>query len=96
MNVNDLQNAQAQLADGDRSRVLWPLPSNVPGATRGTRLYDSTADLAKTGKVSYVFSCFNQDQPLDRVDFPALASRLAQNAVHEKLAAQWIEHVKTP
>ena len=22
-----------------------------------------------TGKVSYVFSCFNQDQPLDRVDF---------------------------
>ena len=29
-----------------------------------------------TGKVSYVFSCFNQDQPLDRVDFPALDLRL--------------------
>ncbi len=45
-----------------------------------------------TGQVSYVFSCFNQDQPLDRVDFPALATRLAQNAVHEKLTAQWIAH----
>jgi hypothetical protein len=37
-----------------------------------------------------VFSCFSQDQPLDRVDFPALAMRLAQNAVQEKLTAQWI------
>ena len=45
-----------------------------------------------TGKVSYVFSCFNQDQPLDRVDFPALAARLPQNAVQEKLTAQWITH----
>jgi len=43
-----------------------------------------------TGKVSYVFSCFNQDQPLDRVDFPALDARLKQNAVQEKLTAQWI------
>jgi len=43
-----------------------------------------------TGKVSYVFSCFNQDQPIDRVDFPGLASRLAQNSVQEKLTAQWI------
>jgi len=43
-----------------------------------------------TGKVSYVFSCFNQDQPLDRVDFPALDARLKQNSVQEKLTAQWI------
>jgi len=43
-----------------------------------------------TGKVSYVFSCFNQDQPIDRVDFGALAARLAQNTVQEKLTAQWI------
>jgi NADPH-dependent glutamate synthase beta subunit-like oxidoreductase/NAD(P)H-flavin reductase len=43
-----------------------------------------------TGKVSYVFSCFNQDQLLDEVDFPALATRLSQNAVQEKLTAQWI------
>src|SRR6185369_13172710 len=45
-----------------------------------------------TGKVSYVFSCFNQDQPIDRVDFPGLASRLAQNSAQEKLTAQWIGH----
>ena len=44
-----------------------------------------------TGKVSYVFSCFNQDQPLDRVDFPALRERLGQNSLQEKLTAQWID-----
>ena len=43
-----------------------------------------------TGEVSYVFSCFNQDQPIDRVDFGGLAARLTQNAVQEKLTAQWI------
>jgi hypothetical protein len=45
-----------------------------------------------TGKLSYVFSCFNQDQPIDRVDFPGLSARLAQNSVQEKLTAQWIAH----
>ena len=45
-----------------------------------------------TGKVSYVFSCFNQDQPLDRVDFAALIERLRQNSLQEKLTAQWIGH----
>jgi hypothetical protein len=44
----------------------------------------------QTGKTSYVFSCFNQDQPLDQVDFRALAQRLAQNGVQEKLTALWI------
>ncbi len=44
-----------------------------------------------TGKESFVFSCFNQDQDLDRVDFGALNQRLAQNGVHEKLTAQWID-----
>jgi NADPH-dependent glutamate synthase beta subunit-like oxidoreductase/NAD(P)H-flavin reductase len=43
-----------------------------------------------TGSTSYVFSCFNQDQPLDQVDFGALAQRLAQNGVQEKLTALWI------
>jgi hypothetical protein len=43
-----------------------------------------------TGERSYVFSCFNQDQPLDRVDFAGLAARLTQNTVQEKLTAQWI------
>src|SRR3954468_24842706 len=45
----------------------------------------------QTGKTTYVFSCFNQDQPLDQVDFSALAQRLAQNGVQEKLTALWID-----
>jgi hypothetical protein len=49
----------------------------------------------KSGKVSYVFSCFNQDQPLDRVDWTALDARLRQNSVQEKLAAGWIDHCLT-
>jgi NADPH-dependent glutamate synthase beta subunit-like oxidoreductase/NAD(P)H-flavin reductase len=49
-----------------------------------------------TGLVTYVFSCFNQDQPLDRVDFAGLDLRLRQNAVQEKLTAQWIAHVGGP
>ncbi|MGC2048111.1 MAG: FAD-dependent oxidoreductase [Gallionella sp.] len=44
-----------------------------------------------TGKTTYVFSCFNQDQPLDKVDFPGLKARLRQNSVQEKLTAQWID-----
>ncbi len=46
---------------------------------------------AKTGKQTFVFSCFNQDQPLDSVDFAALNQRLGQNGVQEKLTAQWID-----
>ena len=45
----------------------------------------------ETGKTTYVFSCFNQDQALDRVDFPGLKARLRQNSVQEKLTAQWID-----
>jgi NAD(P)H-flavin reductase len=45
-----------------------------------------------TGKTSFVFSCFNQDQPLDYVDWAALESRLKQNSVQEKLTAEWIDH----
>jgi hypothetical protein len=32
-----------------------------------------------------VFSCFNQDQEMDGIDFPALHRRLSQNSVPEKL-----------
>ena len=49
-----------------------------------------------TGKTSYVFSCFNQDQLLDEVDFPALDARLKQNAVQEKLTARWVARVSAP
>jgi len=45
-----------------------------------------------TGAITYVFSCFNQDQPLDQVDFGGLASRLRQNSAQEKLTTQWISH----
>jgi hypothetical protein len=45
----------------------------------------------ETGERTVVFSCFNQDQALDRVDFPALHERLGQNGTHEKLTAQWID-----
>ncbi|KAA0685276.1 pyridine nucleotide-disulfide oxidoreductase [Azospirillum brasilense] len=44
-----------------------------------------------TGEETVVFSCFNQDQSLDRVDFANLNQRLRQNAVQEKLTAQWID-----
>ncbi|MBC7636517.1 MAG: pyridine nucleotide-disulfide oxidoreductase, partial [Acetobacteraceae bacterium] len=44
-----------------------------------------------SGERTVVFSCFNQDQALDHVDFPGLGERLRQNALQEKLSAQWID-----
>jgi hypothetical protein len=44
-----------------------------------------------TGERTVVFSCFNQDQALDHVDFPALGERLRQNSLQEKITAQWID-----
>jgi NADPH-dependent glutamate synthase beta subunit-like oxidoreductase/NAD(P)H-flavin reductase len=43
-----------------------------------------------TGKESFIFSCFNQDQPLDHVDFTNLRARLRQNTVLEKLSNLWL------
>jgi NADPH-dependent glutamate synthase beta subunit-like oxidoreductase/NAD(P)H-flavin reductase len=45
----------------------------------------------QTGVESVVFSCFNQDQELDRVDFGNLRARLSQNGVQEKLTRLWID-----
>ena len=45
-----------------------------------------------TGKETFVFSCFNQDQDLDAVNFDALRSRLQQQRVQEKLTVAWIRH----
>ena len=45
----------------------------------------------QTGMTAYVFSCFNQDQPLDAVDFGGLRERLGQNTLQEKLTAQWVD-----
>ena len=44
-----------------------------------------------TGKETVVFSCFNQDQELDQVDFACLRQRLRQNGVQEKIAALWLD-----
>ncbi|MGH7071652.1 MAG: hypothetical protein ACREFO_16805, partial [Acetobacteraceae bacterium] len=44
-----------------------------------------------TGERTVVFSCFNQDQSLDRVDFTALGERLRQNSLAEKLNALWVD-----
>ena len=42
-----------------------------------------------------VFSCFNQDQRLDRVDFANLNDRLRANGVLEKLTNAWLTHLFT-
>ena len=46
----------------------------------------------KTGAETTVFSCFNQDQEMDAVDFGNLRTRLGQNSVEEKLTKLWIDH----
>jgi NADPH-dependent glutamate synthase beta subunit-like oxidoreductase/NAD(P)H-flavin reductase len=46
-----------------------------------------------TGKESFVYSCYNQDQPLDLVDFPHLRGRLRQNSVQEKLGNLWLHQI---
>jgi hypothetical protein len=46
-----------------------------------------------TGKEVVVFSCFNQDQPQDAVDWANLAARLRQNSVQEKLTDRWVQRL---
>lgn len=48
-----------------------------------------------TGKEYFVFSCFNQDQQLDAVDFNNLSSRLKNNSVLEKQTKFWLDHLLT-
>ncbi|HEY8432566.1 MAG TPA: FAD-dependent oxidoreductase [Sandaracinaceae bacterium] len=43
-----------------------------------------------TGEERMVYSCFDQDQPLDRVDFAHLRQRLRQSSVQEKLSDLWL------
>jgi NADPH-dependent glutamate synthase beta subunit-like oxidoreductase/NAD(P)H-flavin reductase len=45
----------------------------------------------ETGKETFVYSCYDQDQELDRVDFPNLNARLRQNSVQEKLSNRWLD-----
>ncbi len=46
-----------------------------------------------TGKETIVFSCFNQDQPLDSVDFDFLAARLRANTMQEKLTNAFLSEL---
>jgi len=48
----------------------------------------------ETGKeLPPVFSCFNQDQKLDNVDFENLMQRLKANSISEKLSNLWLDHL---
>lgn len=44
----------------------------------------------ETGAETIVFSCFNQDQSLDSVDFAGLRERLSQNSLQEKITKLWV------
>jgi len=44
-----------------------------------------------TGKESFVFSCFNQDQISDCVDYQNLNDRLKQNSLSEKLTNRYLD-----
>jgi len=46
-----------------------------------------------TGEESFVYSCYDQDQDLDRVDFRHLSARLRQNSLAEKLSDLWLDHL---
>ncbi len=48
-----------------------------------------------TGEESFVFSCFNQDQPQDSLDWEHLTARLRQNTLVEKISNLWYEQVNS-
>jgi NADPH-dependent glutamate synthase beta subunit-like oxidoreductase/NAD(P)H-flavin reductase len=50
-------------------------------------------DPATGREARIVFSCFNQDQPLDCVDWGHLRLRLSQNTLQEKLGGLWLDHL---
>jgi len=50
-----------------------------------------TLGIANREDLARVF-LLQPDQPLDAVDFGSLNERLKQNALQEKLTAQWLEH----
>jgi NADPH-dependent glutamate synthase beta subunit-like oxidoreductase/NAD(P)H-flavin reductase len=46
-----------------------------------------------TGQERVVFTCFNQDQDLDAVDFRNLRERLRANSMQEKLSNAWLDEL---
>ncbi len=47
----------------------------------------------RTGEERVVFTCFNQDQELDAVDFANLRERLRANSMQEKLSSAWLDEI---
>jgi hypothetical protein len=47
----------------------------------------------RTGKESIVFTCLDQDQPMDLVDWENLRARLRTNSLQEKLSAMWLDRL---
>lgn len=45
-----------------------------------------------TNKESFIFSCMNQDQNLNNIDFDNLDERLKQNSLFEKLSYVWVKN----
>jgi NADPH-dependent glutamate synthase beta subunit-like oxidoreductase/NAD(P)H-flavin reductase len=46
-----------------------------------------------TGKEEVVFTCVNQDQLMDEVDFGNLSCRLRGNSVMEKISNRWLDYI---
>jgi NADPH-dependent glutamate synthase beta subunit-like oxidoreductase/NAD(P)H-flavin reductase len=46
-----------------------------------------------TGRDEFVFTCANQDQLMDEVDFAHLSRRLRANSVMEKIANRWLDYI---
>ena len=84
------------VAEARRARLKALFPAGSP-CDRLDQLADAVHDEGdlravpaiaarpQTGTETVVFSCYNQDQEMDRVDFEALHRRLSQNGVREKL-----------
>src|SRR5690606_39074586 len=49
----------------------------------------------ETGKKRVIFSCVNQDQLMDEVDFEILQNRLKQNSLLEKQTSAWVKNVES-
>ncbi len=49
----------------------------------------------ETGEEQVIFSCINQDQSMDEVDFEVLQNRLKQNSLLEKQTKAWLRNVQT-
>ncbi|MBI5215175.1 MAG: pyridine nucleotide-disulfide oxidoreductase [Ignavibacteriae bacterium] len=46
-----------------------------------------------TNEEVFVFTCFNQDQKMDEVDFANLNSRLKANSLMEKISNKWLDYI---